>query len=321
MALHVVDLAGLALANRGLTDPAWARPGSRDVVAVEATGEALDEPVTLPVVVVALADVAVDPPAWSDLALPAGSALVDAAVATVEHHPLACASLVTLLRGAEGRDLHAGLVAESATYSALQAGPEFARWRAGRIPRRRPPGGPAISVGRDGNEVTVTLRRPGVRNAVNTEMRDALVEAFTTVRHDASITSVHLRGAGPDFCAGGDLDEFGAFPDPATAHVLRLRQSPGRAIAAVADRVVAHLHGACMGSGIELPAFAATVEADHDVRIGLPELSLGLIPGAGGTVSLPQRIGRQWTARLALTGEVLDAQGALAVGLVDRLVS
>ena len=115
MALHVVDLAGLALANRGLTDPAWARPGSRDVVAVEATGEALDEPVTLPVVVVALADVAVDPPAWSDLALPAGSALVDAAVATVEHHPLACASLVTLLRGAEGRDLHAGLVAESAT--------------------------------------------------------------------------------------------------------------------------------------------------------------------------------------------------------------
>ena len=53
----------------------------------------------------------------------------------------------------------------------------------------------------------------------------------------------------------------------------------------------------------------------------MPELSLGLIPGAGGTVSLPQRIGRQWTARLALTGEVLDAQGALAVGLVDRLVS
>src|SRR5439155_24814131 len=102
--------------------------------------------------------------------------------------------------------------------------------------------------------------------------------------------------------AGGDLDEFGSFPDPATAHILRLRQSVGRRIEGVTDRVTAHLHGACVGSGIELPAFAGRVVAAESTRIALPELSLGLVPGAGGTVSLPRRIGRQRTARLALTG-------------------
>ena len=95
-----------------------------------------------------------------------------------------------------------------------------------------------------------------MRNALNTAMRDALVEAFALPALDPSITEVHLRGAGESFCAGGDLDEFGIFPDPATAHLMRLRQSVGRAIDAVAERVTAHLHGACVGSGIELPAFA-----------------------------------------------------------------
>jgi enoyl-CoA hydratase/carnithine racemase len=105
-----------------------------------------------------------------------------------------------------------------------------------------------------------------------------------------------------------------------TAHAVRLRQSVGRAIEAVRERVVVHLHGACAGSGIELPAFAGHVIAAPDVRISLPELALGLIPGAGGTVSLPRRIGRHRTARLALTGEPVDAATALSWGLVDELL-
>ncbi len=245
---------------------------------------------------------------------------VDAVVAAVEAAPLAATALAVLLRGAPHRSVDAGLATESAVYSTLQAGPDFAAWRASRPPRRRREGeGDPVRVERRGDVVTITLDRPHVRNALNTEMRDRLVEAFGLPAIDPAIVEVQLRGAGPDFCAGGDLDEFGTFPDPATAHLVRLQQSVGRSIAAVAGRVTAHLHGACVGSGIELPAFAGTVVAAPNVRIALPEVALGLVPGAGGTVSIPRRIGRHRTARLALTGEVLDAATAHAWGLVDAV--
>ena len=113
---------------------------------------------------------------------------------------------------------------------------------------------------------------------------------------DPSIAAVRLIGAGRSFSSGGDLDEFGSFPDPATAHVTRLTRSPARLAHLLGDRLEVHLHGACMGAGIELPAFARRVVATDDVAIALPEVGLGLIPGAGGTVSLPRRIGRQRTA-------------------------
>ena len=93
----------------------------------------------------------------------------------------------------------------------------------------------------------------------------------------------------------------------------------GRLIHTLKHRITAHLHGACMGSGIELPAFAGRVLAAADTRIALPEIQLGLIPGAGGTVSLPRRVGRHRTALLALSGTVIDAPTALGWGLVDEL--
>jgi enoyl-CoA hydratase/carnithine racemase len=85
------------------------------------------------------------------------------------------------------------------------------------------------------------------------------------------------------------------------------------------DRVTAFLHGACLGAGIELPAFADRVHATADTRIGLPEIGLGLMPGAGGTVSLPRRIGRWRTAFMALTGDPIGAQQALRWGLIDAI--
>ena len=98
-------------------------------------------------------------------------------------------------------------------------------------------------------------------------------------------------GNGPAYSRGGDLDEFGTFPSPEEAHAIRLQTSIGAAIAAIADRVTFHIHGACYGSGIELPAFAHRVVAAPDTTIALPEIGLGLIPGAGGTVSITNRIG------------------------------
>jgi enoyl-CoA hydratase/carnithine racemase len=79
------------------------------------------------------------------------------------------------------------------------------------------------------------------------------------------------------------------------------------------------VHGATLGGGIEMAAFAGRVVAAEDTRIGLPEVGLGLIPGAGGTASLPRRIGAQRTAALALAVDSIDGATALAWGLVDRL--
>ena len=226
-----------------------------------------------------------------------------------------------LLRGAGLGGIGRGLAAESAVYSTLQAGPEFRAWRDAHPPKERPAEpGPAVKISRDGDQLRLTLARPGVHNAYNVDMRDALLEGLALAAADPSVCRVVLDGEGPSFCSGGDLDEFGRRDDPATAHVIRLARNAGRAIAAIADRVEAHLHGVCLGSGIELPAFAGTVIARSDTVMGLPELALGLIPGAGGTVSLPARIGRRRTAYLALSGARIDAASARDWGLVDRIV-
>lgn len=278
---------------------------------------------TLPAVVVATsasATPAKDLAGLVDVVVPPDSDELEATVDAVAAHPQAATALALVLRGSEGRSVADGLQLESAVYGTLQAGPEFAAWRAGRPARSpRPEAGPAVEVRRDGPRLDLVLNRPSARNALDARMRDDLVAGLAIAACDPTIAEVHLRGVGPAFCAGGDLDEFGSRPDAATAHLVRMARSPARAMAGVAERVVAHLHGACFGSGIELPAFAARVVARPDTVIGLPELPLGLIPGAGGTVSLPRRIGRHRTVWLALTGRTLDATTARAWGLVDEV--
>jgi enoyl-CoA hydratase len=241
-------------------------------------------------------------------------------VETTQRFPLAATALAVLLRGQVGRSVEDGLAAESAVYSTLQGGPEFGAWLSTR--RRVPPieDGPTVLAERDGSTLTVTLHRPHRHNAVSRALRDELVDALGVALSDDSIRAVVLRGAGRSFCSGGDLDEFGGFPDPATAHAVRLTRSPARAIAALAARTTTHLHGACIGAGIEWAAFTGRVVASPATRIALPEVGFGLVPGAGGTVSLTRRIGRERTAWLALTRRTVDAPTALSWGLVDEIL-
>ncbi len=281
-------------------------------------------PAGLHAVVVGLADDDAAQPAWCDLVL--GRTEHDelgGVLDTVAANPVASLTLVELLRVSGAMDIDAGLLAESASYGALQAGGEFARWRSGRaVLTRRSTSttdrvDPPLLVRRDGPVLHLTLHRPSRRNALDVTMRDALVEQLHLVGSDPTIEQVVLDGAGTDFCSGGDLDEFGSADDVSLAHLVRLERSIGRALARVASRLTVRLHGACIGSGIELAAFGASVEVHGPVSIGLPEVAMGLIPGAGGTVSLPRRIGRHRTCRLALTGTRLDGPTARDWGLAD----
>lgn len=234
-------------------------------------------------------------------------------------NPQAALALKQVLRiGAQ--DVRGALDVESFAYSTLLAGPEFARWLRARKSMSPPaPADEPVLVHRDGAQLLITLNRPERRNAYGRQLRDALVEALRLAVLDDSIEQVVLTGAGPSFSAGGDLAEFGTTPDLATAHFVRTRAGAGLLVHQLAARVQVRVHGSCVGAGVELPAFAGRVQAAPGTTFRLPEVGMGLIPGAGGTVSLSRRIGRWRTLYLALTGQPIDTTTALAWGLIDEV--
>ncbi|AFR49443.1 enoyl-CoA hydratase/isomerase family protein [Gordonia sp. KTR9] len=255
-----------------------------------------------------------------------GAEDVDLALAgfldAVRQCPTAALVVAQVIRVAEPLDPIRALDVESFAYSTLQGGPEFGRWLAARRAQNRPLPPPALDpvlLDRVDDTLRITLNRPERRNAYGTALRDALVEALRVAIADATIGRLVLDGAGTSFCAGGDLDEFGHMPDATTAHLVRTRGGAGRLMAALADRVEVRLHGHCVGAGIEIPSFATRVVATPDTHLLLPEVSMGLIPGAGGTVSVPRRIGRWRALHLFVTGADIDASQALSWGLIDAI--
>jgi enoyl-CoA hydratase/carnithine racemase len=234
--------------------------------------------------------------------------------------PHAAVVLCQVLRAGTATDIDGALLIESLAYSTLQSGPDFSRWLATvSPPAAKPEPTDAVLVHRRGGTLDITLNRPASRNALNARMRDELVAALRLAAADDTITSVHLRGNGPTFCSGGDLAEFGTRRDPSTAHLVRVARSPASVLASLTERSTAHLHGACVGAGIELAAFCRRVVAAPDTWVQLPEVGLGLIPGAGGTVSIPRRIGRQRAAWLGLSGQAVGAALAAQWGLIDTV--
>jgi len=217
----------------------------------------------------------------------------------------------------------AGVITESLAYSTLQSGPEFHRWLARRGPAGVPRLADPVLAERDGDTLRITFNRPQRHNAFSTDARAALLDVLAVAQLDPSIDEVVLAGNGPSFCSGGDLAEFGTLADPASAHLARTRHSPALVLDALTGRLGsacrAEVHGQVLGSGLEMAAFCGRVDARPDAVLGLPELSLGLIPGAGGTVSITRRIGRWRTAYLVISGQSIDAATALAWGLVDAV--
>ena len=257
-----------------------------------------------------------DPPApWHD-------APVEPLADRVAEQPLAAVALASLLRVTEDLPVWDAVAAEAATYGMLLGGGAYRRWLAERpAPPERGPGDdrPPVSATYRRDWLTLTLDRPEVHNALNTAMRDDLVGYLDAAATVSWFQEIDLRGRGPSFCSGGDLGEFGTVADGATSYAVRLTRHPGLAVHRVADRTRALIHGHCVGAGIEIAAFAQRVVAAPRTRIRLPEVGMGLVPGAGGTVSLPRRIGRHRTAWLALSGETIDVRTALRWGLADEV--
>lgn len=214
----------------------------------------------------------------------------------------------------------AALAAEAAAYSLLLGGPEFARWLGERgAPRGRKPSAEPVRVVREDDKLVITLDDPERRNAFSARLREALLDALAVAEGDDAVESVELRGSGPAFCAGGDLDEFGRAEDLVAAYLVRLARAPWRVIDRIAPKVTVYAHGACIGAGTEITAYAGRVIAAPDAYFALPEVRMGLVPGAGGSVSVPRRIGRWRAAWLMLTGTRLPAPVAVRWGLADSI--
>ena len=167
----------------------------------------------------------------------------------------------------------------------------------------------------------VTLNRPKVLNAYNVQMRDDLYEALGLIDADDEIRVVVFRGAGDRaFCAGADLTEFGTAPSQAIARQVRFERDVWGRLLGLRQPVIAAVHGYCLGSGMEIALACDLRIASADARFGLPETSLGMIPAAGGTQTLPRIVGPSWALDAQLTGRMIDAREALRIGLVNRIV-
>lgn len=240
--------------------------------------------------------------------------------AGVEQQPAAAAVVAQVLRMTLQLSFDQALVLESLGYSLLLAAEGFRRWRSDTPVRERPdPGRRRVQVNHEARLIQIRLDRPDSRNAFDARMRDELVEALETAALDPDEGPVVLSGRGPVFSAGGDLDEFGRADDVGRAHLIRTHRSPARLVHALGGRLTARVHGACIGAGVEVPAAAARVIAAPETIFRLPEVSMGLIPGAGGTATIPRRIGRRRACYMAVSGADIDARTALAWGLVDEV--
>lgn len=238
----------------------------------------------------------------------------------VAKQPAAAAVCAQVLRMTLSVSFDQALALESLAYSMLLGSEGFRAWRDATPVRAKPADDrPRVRVFEADGALQVRLDRPAARNAFDARMRDELGEALTFAVIHPDKPPVVLSGEGPSFSAGGDLDEFGQAADPGQAHLIRTVRSPARLAHDLSARLTADLHGACVGAGIEVPAAAGRIIARPGSSFRLPEVSMGLIPGAGGTATIPRRIGRRRACFMAISGADIDLITALAWGLVDEV--
>src|SRR4051812_1003586 len=169
--------------------------------------------------------------------------------------------------------------------------------------------------------VHVVLDRPEALNAISTALATELGDAFTDLAADGALRAVVLSSAtARAFCVGADLKERNGYSDAQLRAQRVVYRRMASALLAVPGPVVAAVAGYALGGGLELALLGDLVVADATAVVGLPEVSVGVIPGLGGTQLLPRRIGVARAAELVYTARRLDAEEAAALGVVDRVV-
>ena len=168
---------------------------------------------------------------------------------------------------------------------------------------------------------SITLNRPEALNAINVAMRDDLWTFIQAALIDPDVRVLIFSGAGPRaFSAGADISEFGSAPSLHESREARRQRDLWALLEDLPIPTIAALHGFCFGAGIELPLYCDLRIAAEDTRIGLPEVTLGYIPSAGGTQLMPRIAPSAAAKGLILSGDPIDAQRALRWGIVHRLV-
>ncbi|HPF35566.1 MAG TPA: enoyl-CoA hydratase-related protein [Candidatus Krumholzibacteria bacterium] len=167
----------------------------------------------------------------------------------------------------------------------------------------------------------VTVNRPEKMNALNAQVLADLKACFGALRADAAVKAVVLTGAGEKaFVAGADISELAGAGGPALERMAEQGQALMWSIENLGKPVIAAINGFALGGGCELALACTFRYAADTARLGLPEITLGLIPGYGGTQRLPRLVGRGRALEMILTGGMTGAQEALAMGLVNKVL-
>lgn len=168
----------------------------------------------------------------------------------------------------------------------------------------------------------VTLNRPRVLNAYNLRMRDEIYQILGAIRDDPEVMAVIFSGAGERaFSVGADITEFLTAPSPVIARQARWERDVWGLFLSIPKPLIAALHGYVLGSGLEMALCCDLRIAAENARLGLPEITLGMIPPAGGTQNLPRTIGRAKALEMLLSGQWIDAREAYRIGLVNQVVA
>jgi enoyl-CoA hydratase len=176
-----------------------------------------------------------------------------------------------------------------------------------------------VRTQRDGHVVVMTIDNPPV-NALHPDVSATIEERLREIGEDPSLRCVVLTGAGRHFMAGGDIAHFPTLDrDSAERYVLGVQRMQD-VIGTLPQPVIAAIAGAALGGGCELAMACDIRVAEADATLGQPEVTLGLIPGAGGTQNLPRLVPLGLAKRMLFTGERIDAAIALSIGLVDEVV-
>ena len=168
----------------------------------------------------------------------------------------------------------------------------------------------------------VTLNRPDVGNAINTRMGQELLDLWLRLTNDAQgVRCVVLTGAGPKiFCAGGDLKERKGMTRAQWTHQHEIFERASWALVDLPLPVIAAINGHAYGGGLELALCCDFIYASSSARFAMPEVTLGIMPGMGGTQNLPRAIGERRAKELIMTGQAFTAQQALEWGLVNQSI-